>query len=282
MTVKQRRLKLQAVRLLMGLALLGYVLFLAFPLVWLLATAFKPTSEIFTTGEFLPRAPTIANFGEAIRDLGVLNSAWNTFFVSITSAIITLAISMPISYMLARRSSALNRAVMVWILVSQTFPLILIIVPLFLILARFGLVNSHLGLIIVYVVWSLPFVLWMLQGYIKSIPVELEEAATVDGATQLQVIRFILLPLVIPGLVATGLYAFITSWNEFFFALVLLKSPELMTIQVNLSRLRGLEGLARWGPLAAGSVLATLPTLILFAYMQRRLVSGMLAGGVKT
>lgn len=279
---KPRRAKLQPLRALMGLALLGYVLFLAFPLVWLLATAFKPTGEIFTTGEFLPRVPTVENFGEAVSDLGVIGSAWNTFIVSFTSAILTLAIAMPISYTLARRSGGFNRAIMIWILVSQTFPLILIIVPLFLILARVGLVNSHAGLVIVYIVWSLPFVLWMLQGYIKSIPVELEEAATVDGATQLQVIRFVLLPLIVPGLVATGLYAFINAWNEFFFALVLLKSPELMTIQVNLSRLRGLEGLARWGPLAAGSVLATLPTLVLFAFMQRRLVSGLLTGGVKS
>lgn len=265
----------------MGAALLGYVLFLAFPMVWLLSTAFKPTAEIFTNSGMFALQPTLDNFAVAINDLNILASAANTFKVSALSAVLTLAFAIPAAYVLARRPTGVNRAVVVWILVSQTFPVILVIVPLFLILARAGLVNTHAGLVVVYVVWSLPFVLWMLQGYVKGIPVELEEAAAVDGASQPQVIRHVLLPLILPGLVATGLYAFINGWNEFFFALVLLKSPELLTIQVNLSRLKGIEGLARWGPLAAGSVIATIPTLILFAFMQRRLVSGLLSGGVK-
>ena len=264
----------------MGAALLLFVAFLSFPLLWLLATAFKPAAEIFA-GSFLPRSPTLANFAESVNDLGVLQSAANTFKVSAVSALLTLAIATPAAYFLARRPGGVNKAVLIWILVTQTFPVILIIVPLFLLLARAGLVNTHLGLIAVYVVWSLPFVLWMLQGYVAGIPLDLEEAAAVDGANQGQIVWRILLPLLVPALIATGLYAFINAWNEFFFALVLLKSPELTTLQVNLSKLRGVEGLARWGPLAAGSVLATLPTLILFAFLQRRLVSGLLSGGVK-
>ena len=277
---KPQRRRIKPARVLMGTVLILFVIFLAFPLLWLLSTAFKPLAETYTAN-LLPKQPTWSNFGEAVTDLGVLQSAANTFKVSAFSALLTLAIATPAAYLLARRPSPMNRAVLIWILVTQTFPVILIIVPLFLILARAGLVNTHLGLIVVYVVWSLPFVLWMLQGYVAGIPVDLEEAAAVDGANQTQIIWRILLPLLIPALVATGLYAFVNAWNEFFFALVLLKSPELTTIQVNLSKLRGVEGLARWGPLAAGSVLATMPTLILFAFMQRRLVSGLLSGGVK-
>lgn len=269
-------------RLLMTLALWAFVVFLAFPFVWLLLTSFKPSGEIATqSARLLPIEPTLENYWNAIGRERVLHTALNTFKVAILSSLLTLAVATPAAYVLARRPGGINRPVVGWILVSQTFPLILIIVPLFLILNRLGLGNTHTGLVLVYMVWSLPFTLWMLRGYVQGIPVEIELAASIDGANHLQVLAYILLPLILPGLVATGLYAFINAWNEFFFALVLLKSPDLQTIQVNLARFRGVEGLARWGPLAAGSVLATIPTLVLFGFMQRGLVSGLLTGGVK-
>jgi multiple sugar transport system permease protein len=155
------------------------------------------------------------------------------------------------------------------------------VIPLFLILRQVDLVNTHVGLILVYVVWALPFALWMLQGFVRNIPRELEEAAAVDGATRLQVLRRVVAPLLAPGVVATSLFAFISAWNEFFFALVLLKSPDLATLPVTLARFVGVEGIARLGPLAAGSLLATIPSLVFFAFMQRRLTSGSLAGAVK-
>ncbi len=269
-------------RLLMTVALYAFVVFLAFPFVWLIFTSFKPSGEIIRSGAtLLPQQPTLENYQVAVLQERVLQTAFNTFKISVASAILTLAVATPAAYVLARRPGGVNRPVVGWILVSQTFPLILIIIPLFLILNRFGLTNTHLGLILVYVVWSLPFVLWMLRGYVQGIPVEIELAAAIDGANHLQILMRILIPLILPGLVATGLYAFINAWNEFFFSLVLLKSPDLQTIQVNLARFRGVEGLARWGPLAAGSVIATIPTLILFGFLQRGLVSGLLTGGVK-
>ncbi len=269
-------------RLLMTIALYAFVVFLAFPFVWLISTSFKPSGEI-TGGRptFFPVAPTVQNYTTAVGQERIMQTAGNTLKVALASALLTLAVATPASYVLARRPGGINRGVVGWILVSQSFPLILIIIPLFIILSRMGLANTHTGLVLVYTVWSLPFVLWMLRGYINGIPVEIEYAAAMDGASHLQILLRVLLPLIIPGLIATGLFAFINAWNEFFFSLILLKSPDLQTIQVNLARFRGIEGLARWGPLAAGSVIATIPTLILFGFMQRGLVGGALTGGVK-
>jgi multiple sugar transport system permease protein len=266
----------------MSLLLLIFIVFLGFPVVWLSSTALKPANEIgLQNPALIPHQPTLDNFRVAVQEQGVMVSAANTLKVSLLSALITLLVALPTAYLLARHRSRMNQIVTLWILVSQTFPLILIIVPLFLILSWLGLVNTHAGLVLVYVVWSLPFVLWMLQGYVRGIPVQLEEAAAVDGASPLNILARIIMPLLLPGLVATGLYAFVNAWNEFFFALVMLKSPDLVTLQVNLARLRGIEGLARWGPLAAGSLIAIIPTLIVFAFMQGRLISGFLAGSVK-
>ncbi len=269
-------------RLLMTVLLYVFVVFLALPFFWLIFTSFKSSSEIMMQGgTLLPKQVTFENYVSAVRNEGIIGSALNTLKVSIASALLTLVVATPAAYVIARSPKGINRPVVSWILVSQAFPLILIIIPLFLILNRLSLGNTHLGLVLVYVVWSLPFVIWMLRGYIQNIPVEIELAAAIDGANHLRIITQILIPLIMPGLVATGLYAFINAWNEFFFALVLLKSPELLTIQINLARFRGIEGLARWGPMAAGSVIATIPTLILFGFIQRGLVSGLLSGGVK-
>src|SRR5919106_810760 len=168
-----------------------------------------------------------------------------------------------------------------WILVSQMFPLILIIIPLFLLLRELKLTDSHTGLVLVYIVWALPFVLWMLQSYVRGIPRDLEEAAAVDGATRFQILVGIIAPLLAPGVVVCVLFAFITAWNEFFFALVVLQTAELTTLPLKLAQFVGIEGIVRLGPLAASALLATAPSLILFTFIQRWLTRGLLSGAVK-
>jgi multiple sugar transport system permease protein len=161
------------------------------------------------------------------------------------------------------------------------FPLILIIIPLFLLLQDLHLTDTHAGLVLVYNVWALPFVLWMLFSYVRGIPRELEEAAAIDGATRFQILRGIIAPLLAPGIVVTALFAFITSWNEFFFALVVIQSPELPTLPLRIAQFVGIEGIVRLGPLAASALLATLPSLIIFVFIQRWLTRGLLSGAVK-
>lgn len=259
-----------------------YLVFLAFPLLWLLSMSFKSAREFYVFHPtILPAHWTLQNYHDALTQNDLVHSAWNSFKVASITAAITSCIALPAAYALARTRGLLSRLGLGWILISQMFPLILIIIPLFLVLRRFSLTNTHTGLVLVYIVWALPFVLWMLQSYVRGIPRDLEEAAMVDGAGRLTVLRTVILPLLAPGIAMTALFAFITAWNEFFFALVLLQSPNLTTLPLRLAQFVGIEGVVRFGPLAAGALLATLPSLLLFAVIQRWLTQGLLAGAVK-
>ncbi|MET9495289.1 carbohydrate ABC transporter permease [Streptomyces sp. NPDC006552] len=263
-------------------ALLCYLVFLAFPLLWLLSTSLKSPRELGSIDPaWLPRHPGLDNYRAAFDAQPLLHSALNSLTVAVSASLISVAVAVPAAYVMVRHRTRVSRAGTAWILVSQMVPFVLVIIPLFLVLKNLRMIDSIPGLIIVYVVWNLPFSLWMLQGYVKAVPVSLEEAAAMDGAGRLRTLVSVVLPLLAPGLVATLMFSFVTAWNEFFFALVLLKSPENQTMSVILTRFLGAEGVADLGPLAAASVLATLPSLVFFALLQRRLVGGMLSGAVK-
>ncbi|MFG3159688.1 carbohydrate ABC transporter permease [Streptomyces sp. NPDC048232] len=264
-------------------ALLAYLVFLAFPFLWLISTAFKPPRELGSLHPtWIPENPTLDNFRQAFDEQPLLHAALNSLLAALGAAVIAVVIATPMAYVMARRRGRLARAATGWVVVSQAFPFVLLIIPLFLVLKSLGLINSVPGLVMVYVVWSLPFALWMLAGYVRAVPAELEEAAAVDGAGRLRTLVSVTAPLLAPGIVATALFAFITAWNEFFFALVLLKTPEKQTLPVILTHFIGAEGVADLGPLAAAAFLATLPSLVIFALIQRRITGGMLAGAVKS
>ncbi|MEV0634313.1 carbohydrate ABC transporter permease [Streptomyces sp. NPDC050619] len=264
-------------------ALLGYLVFLAFPFLWLISTAFKSPPELGSLHPtWIPKDPTLDNFRQAFDEQPLLRAAGNSLLAALGAALIAVLIATPLAYVMARHRTRLAKAATGWVVVSQAFPLVLVIIPLFLVLKNLRLINSLPGLVMVYVVWALPFALWMLVGYVRAVPVELEEAAAVDGAGRMRTLVSVTAPLLAPGLVATGLFAFITAWNEFFFALVLLKTPEKQTLPVVLTHFIGAEGVADLGPLAAAAFLATLPSLVVFAIIQRRITGGMLAGAVKS
>lgn len=262
--------------------LTAFVLFLAFPLVWMLSTSLKGAQELVALHPTLiPANPTLDNFVTALTEQDLVQAAINSALVATATAILTVLVALPAAYTLVRFPGILQRISLAWILVSQVFPLILLIIPLFLVLKTLGLLNSLPGLIFVYLVWSMPFTLWMLQSFVRAIPIELEEAASCDGAGRLGILRTIVLPLLAPGVVVVLLFAFIAAWNEFFFALVVLQTPDLVTIPVRLARFVGSEGVVRLGPLAAASLLATIPSLLVFTTLQKRIAAGLLAGGVK-
>ncbi|EPD66442.1 carbohydrate ABC transporter permease [Streptomyces sp. HGB0020] len=263
-------------------ALLCYLVFLAFPFLWLLSTAFKSPRELGSLHPtWIPRNPTLDNFRQAFDEQPLLHAALNSLLAAAGAAVIAVVIATPLAYVMARRRTALTRAATGWVVVSQAFPLVLVIIPLFLVLKNLHLINSLFGLTLVYVVWALPFALWMLAGYVRAVPTEVEEAAAVDGAGRARTLVSVVAPLLAPGIAATGLFAFVTAWNEFFFALVLLKTPEKQTLPVILTHFIGAEGVADLGPLAAAAFLATLPSLVVFALIQRRITGGMLTGAVK-
>ncbi|MGV8845154.1 carbohydrate ABC transporter permease [Tessaracoccus sp.] len=262
--------------------LFGYLFFLGFPLLWLLSAAFKSSAELNSLQvNLIPQDWHLANFPEALAKQGLLRSGVNSAIVSISTTVLVILISIPAAYALARFKGKLRTLGVGWILTSQVFPVILIIIPLFIILKNLNLVDSLPGLILVYTTYTMPFALWMLQGFVAGIPKELEEAGSIDGASRFQVLREIVFPLLMPGIVATAMFAFVSAWNEFFFALVLIQSPENYTLPITLKMFVGGEGKVALGPLAAGAVMAAIPSLIFFGFMQRKLAGGLLAGAVK-
>jgi multiple sugar transport system permease protein len=263
-------------------ALCCYLIFLGFPLLWLLSVSLKNGRELASIHpSLIPAHFHWDNYRVALLDQGLARAALNSVQTSLGATIIVIAIAVPAAYALTRFRSGPRTVATIWILISQVFPTILIIIPVFLILKNLHLLNSLGGLTLVYVVWTLPFALWMVMGYLASVPRELEEAAAVDGAGRIRIIRSVVLPLLAPGIVAAAMFTFISAWNEFFFALVLIQDNEKRTISLTLANYVGGEGLIQLGPLAAGAVLATIPSLVLFAFLQKRLAGGLLAGAVK-
>lgn len=270
------------VRTLQYIALVGFILFLGFPLLWLVSASIKSSQELASLDmSVLPRQFHWDNYAVALQKQGILRSALNSLIVALLSMVLVVVLSIPASYALARFKGKLRAVGVGWILVSQVFPVILIIIPLFVVLRNAHLVDTLVGLVLVYTTFTMPFALWMLQGFVAAIPNELEEAAAMDGASRFQTLRRIVFPLLMPGIVATAMFAFVAAWNEFFFALVLIQSPENYTLPVALKMFVGGEGKVALGPLAAGAVLATIPSLIVFSILQRRLTGGLLTGSVK-
>ncbi|WP_439379860.1 carbohydrate ABC transporter permease [Amycolatopsis lexingtonensis] len=263
-------------------ALALYILFLGFPLLWLISASVKSSGELNSlTVSLLPSEWHWDNYTEALSKQGLIRSAANSLIVALASTALSVVIAVPAAYVLARLKGKVRAAGVGWILVSQVFPVVLIILPLFLILRTLGLADNLAGLTLVHTTYMLPFALWMLQGYVAAIPVELEEAGAMDGANRLTVLRTIVFPLLAPGVVATAMFSFVSSWNEFFFALVLLQSPENYTLPITLTMFVGGEGKVALGPLAAGAVLAAIPSIVFFGILRKKLTSGLMAGAVK-
>jgi multiple sugar transport system permease protein len=266
-----------------GLYAAGALLLLigAFPLVWMLSTALKPSGEIFATPPtLLPAHPTATNFIRLITETNFLVFFRNSLTVSLTTVLLTLTVSALGAYSLTRYRFAGRDKVAGLILLTYMFAPIMIIIPFYILVKQIGIANTRLALVLSYTTFCLPFCLWLLRAFFQSIPLELEEAALVDGAHRGKAVWYVVLPLALPGLIAAAIFTFILAWNDFLFALVLITSEELKTLPVGVNDLFNAT-IVDWGMIMAAGVMITAPAVAFFVAIQRYLIQGWGAGGVK-
>jgi N,N'-diacetylchitobiose transport system permease protein len=255
---------------------------LVFPVFWMVSTAFKPTDQITSlTPTWIPLHPTIRHFTDAIHRPFFWTDVKNSLIVVLITVAVAMALAFLAAVALAKYRFTGRKLFIVLMIGIQMLPGAGLIIPLYVVLARYHQVDRLSGVIITYLTFALPFSVWTLRGFILGIPKELEEAAMVDGSTRLGAFVRILLPLVAPGLVATSVFAFITSWNEYIFARILLNDQSKQTVTVWLSYFLGTSRHQDWGALMAGSTLTAIPVVIFFLLIQRRIAFGLTAGAVK-
>lgn len=251
-----------------------------FPIYWTLNTAFKPEGDIIRTPvQYFPSSITTDNFVNAWTDVGFDTYFGNSFLVAVSTVIFTVLMSILAGYALGRYEFKGKRAFMLLLLMTQFIPRSMLIIPLFIIFSNLGLISNPLSLILIYSAVQVPFNAILMSGFIANIPKELEEAASIDGATRMQTLSKVILPLLIPGIVATSVNIFVYAWNEFLLALMLTNNQGKFTLPVGLSFMMG-EFNVNYGALAAGSIIALIPSIILFSIAQKHLVNGM-GGAVK-
>ena len=264
-----------------ALGLLVFV-FLVFPVFWMVSTAFKSDAQINSANPtWLPGHPTLAHFRSAVHAPYFWTDAKNTVFIVLATLAISTVLAFLAAVALAKYRFAGRAVFIVLVIGIQMLPPIGLIIPLYVLLGRYGLVNTLTGVTLVYLTFALPFAVWTLRGFLIGIPKELEEAAMVDGSTRIGAFLRILLPLVAPGLVATSVFAFITAWNEYIFASIILHSNSKQTITVWLTNFLGGSRGVDWGAVMAASTLIAIPVVIFFLLVQRRIAFGLTAGAVK-
>lgn len=251
------------------------------PFLWLLKTSLVPESRIFVRPlEYLPSTVTLENFVMLFERMNFFDYFANSFIVAIGSTVLGLIISMSSSYAFARFRFRGRRFFMTLFLVIPMFPTVLILIPIYDIMRVTGLLNTYASLIVAYSSFTIPFAVWMMTGYFAALPVEMEEAARVDGCSRLGAFVRVLLPTAVPGISATALYIFIVSWNEYTFAAMLAQDEAVRTLPVALQFFIT-EFTVNWGLLAAGGVIVSLPVILLFIVLQRQLIAGLTAVAVK-
>jgi multiple sugar transport system permease protein len=259
--------------------LLGIILF---PFAVMLFTALKPRAEVFSyPPRWLPSELHWQNFAEMWQAADFGTALWNSTLISLGSTLLVLILSVPAAYAMARTNFAAKQPFRQFLLATQMLSPILVVLGIFHLVVSIGLVDNKFALILIYAAFNIAFAVWMLQSYFASIPVELEEAALIDGCTRWRAIVSIFVPLAAPAMVVTAIFTFINSWNEFVVALTLLRSQNNFTLPLRIFSLVGGRYTVEWNQVMAATLLATLPVAIVFSWLQRYLVRGLTVGAVK-
>lgn len=269
-------------KFLIQFSLIAFVFLALGPILWAVVTSFLPLSSL--TAKPIDLDPTKFTFENYRLVLDVrqslLRGLFNSLIIASFTSAVALAIGSAAAYALARLSLPGGNVILLSILATQMFPGIVIAIPLFLVLSRLRLIDTHFGLMFVYLSFVLPIVIWILKGFFEAIPIQLEKAAAIDGASNVQVFRYVILPISLPPLFATGVFAFIESWNEFFFAIILTRI-NVKTAPIAISEFAG-QYRTLYGQMLASAVLASLPVVILAIIFRRFILEGFVEGAVKT
>lgn len=262
-------------------ALIAILLFTLLPVYWLAATALMSPDQVFAVDRGLvPTAPTLDNFVDFFANPDLLTSLRNSFIVSIGTAVLSVAVGALMAYSVSKFRYRGRQALMVMLLVGQLIPGALLLISLYLMLATVGLLYTYTGLILSFTTFTLPLTVFLLKGIIDALPDEIIEAAKVDGLSRAATYLRIVLPLVVPGLVAAGLFAFMRGWSDLLFALTL-AGPDKQTLPAALTSAFIYDGTGDWPALMSASLITSLPLAIIFVALQRFFVSGLSAGAVK-
>jgi multiple sugar transport system permease protein len=261
------------------LPVLAIVAFAIAPYVWTFLTSITPERDLNLEVRYFPRHPTMGNYARLFANIRFGRNVRDSLIVASGTTVLGLALTTTASYSFSRFTFRFRGPLLIQFLVINMFPVVLLLIPLFIIMRILGFMDTYMALIIAYSTFTIPFSTWMMTSFFRAIPKELDESAQIDGLGRIGTMVRIVIPIAAPGIAATAIYIFITAWNEFIYAAVLTTSG-VRTIPVALQNMVG-EYQITWGLLTSGGVLAALPVIVLFFFVQKQLTGGMTAGAVK-
>lgn len=251
------------------------------PILWMISTSLKTNTEAITNPpKWIPQNITFDSYKKIWTEYNFITYFKNSLITTFISLIVSVAISCLAGYGFTRFKFKGKQSMLSFILITQMFPSVMLLIPYYTLLSNYGLKDSLAGLVLVYISFKIAFCTWTMVGYFKTVPISLDEAAIIDGCSRWKTFYKIVLPMTLPGIAATAIYSFITSWNEYMFANILTVEKSMKTIPVAIAEFNG-SYVIKWNDMMAGSVISSIPLLILFIFLQKYFISGLTAGAVK-